>query len=136
VFATGETYSVREFAQAAFDEAGFSLYRTGDGSSGQGLARTADRVVIEIDPRNIRPTEADILQADASRARDILGWEPKAGFCELVAELVGGDFKAVAQEISLREPRLIDKPLIAALRGRQGKTRRFLRRSHLAQRWP
>jgi GDPmannose 4,6-dehydratase len=100
VFATGETHSVREFAAAAFEEAGFGLQWTGIGSSEKGVDKKTGRVLIEIDPRYFRPTEVDILQGDASKARDTLGWEPKVSFSELVAEMVDADIKAVVSEIS------------------------------------
>jgi GDPmannose 4,6-dehydratase len=100
VLATGETYSVREFAEAAFEEAGLSLSWAGDGSSEKGLNKKTGRVVVEIDPRYFRPTEVDILQGDASKAKAMLGWKPKVSFRELVAEMVAADLKAVADEIS------------------------------------
>jgi GDPmannose 4,6-dehydratase len=100
VLATGETHSVREFAEAAFEEAGFGLHWTGDGSSERGLDRKTGRVLIEIDPRYFRPAEVDILHGDASKAKTVLGWEPKVSFRELVAEMVAADLKAVAGEIS------------------------------------
>jgi GDPmannose 4,6-dehydratase len=103
VFATGETHSVREFTQAAFKEAGFSLQWTGNGSSEKGLDQKTGRVLIEIDPRYFRPAEVDILQGDASKARDLLGWEPKVRFRELVAEMVGADLKEVAGETGRSE---------------------------------
>jgi GDPmannose 4,6-dehydratase len=103
VFATGETHSVREFAEAAFEEAGFGLHWTGDGSTEKGLDKKTGRVLIEIDPRYFRPAEVDILQGDASKARRILGWEPKVRFRALVAEMVGADLKAVLGETSRNE---------------------------------
>jgi GDPmannose 4,6-dehydratase len=98
VFATGETHSVREFAETAFEEAGFSLYWTGDGRSEKGLDRKTGRVLIEIDPRYFRPAEVDILQGDASKAQRVLGWKPKVRFRALVAEMVGADLKTVLGE--------------------------------------
>jgi len=98
VLATGETHTVREFAEAAFAEAGFSLDWTGNGPSEKGIDKKTGRVLIEIDPRYFRPTEVDILQGDASKAQRTLGWEPKVSFRELVAEMVGADLKAVLGE--------------------------------------
>jgi GDPmannose 4,6-dehydratase len=98
VLATGEAYSVRDFAEAAFEEAGFSLHWTGSGSFEKGLDKKTGRVLIEIDPHYFRPAEVDVLQGDASKARDMLGWEPRVGFRELVAEMVGADLEAVAAE--------------------------------------
>jgi GDPmannose 4,6-dehydratase len=103
VLATGETHSVREFAEAAFEEAGFGLQWTGDGGSEKGLDRKTGRVLVEIDPHYFRPAEVDILQGDASKAKAVLGWEPTVSFRELVAEMVAADLEAVAGEISRRE---------------------------------
>jgi len=55
------------------------------------------RVLVEIDPRYIRPTEVDHLQGNASKARDQLGWRFKVGFEELVAMMVDRDLAQVTQ---------------------------------------
>jgi GDPmannose 4,6-dehydratase len=103
VFATGETHSVREFAEAAFEEAGFTLQWTGSGSGEKGIDKKTGRALIEIDPRYFRPAEVDILQGDASKARELLGWKPKVSFSELVAEMVAADLKTVLAETSRNE---------------------------------
>jgi GDPmannose 4,6-dehydratase len=103
VFATGETHSVREFADAAFGEAGFTLQWMGNGRAEKGLDKKTGKVLIEIDPRYFRPAEVDILQGDASKAKAILGWAPKVTFRELVAEMVAADLKAVLAETSRNE---------------------------------
>ncbi len=54
----------------------------------------ADEYVV-IDPRYFRPTEVDLLVADASKARRKLGWEPKVTFKELVRIMVDADMEAV-----------------------------------------
>jgi len=78
VIATGETHSIREFLDEAF-----------------GLAGLDWKKYIEIDNRLFRPTEADILLGDASKAKRELGWEPKVKFKELVRIMVEADCKAV-----------------------------------------
>jgi GDPmannose 4,6-dehydratase len=79
VIATGRTHSVREFCEAAFAEANLD-YR--------------DYVVQ--DERFFRPAEVDLLMGDASKAKRILGWEPKTTFSELVREMVTSDLRAIA----------------------------------------
>jgi GDPmannose 4,6-dehydratase len=81
VIATGETRSVREFLDAAFDYAGVDWKRH-----------------VEKDPRYFRPTEVDMLLGDASKARGALGWEPKTSFEQLVRMMVDADLELAARE--------------------------------------
>ncbi len=81
VIGTGETHSVREFVEAAFDYAGLDWQ---------------DHV--EVDPRYFRPTEVDALRADASRARNELGWQARVTFDDLVRIMVDADFEMVGLE--------------------------------------
>jgi len=74
VIATGETHSVREFLEIAFDSAGLDW-----------------RKYVEIDPRYYRPTEVDLLVGDYSKAKNKLGWEPKIKFVELAKLMVEAD---------------------------------------------
>ncbi len=78
VIATGHTYSVEEFLQEAFDYAGLDPDKH-----------------VEIDPRYFRPTEVDVLIGDASRAKEVLGWEPRVSFSELVRIMVDADMETV-----------------------------------------
>jgi len=82
VIATGETHSVREFCQLAFDAVGLDY---------------EDYVVV--DPLFYRPAEVDILLGDAAKARRQLGWQPEVGFEELIADMVDAD---VAQQTDAR----------------------------------
>jgi len=81
VIATGRTHTVREFAELAFAQAGLD-YR--------------DYVVP--DPDLFRPAEVNILQGDASKARQKLGWEHRIGFEALVREMVEADCRALGVE--------------------------------------
>jgi len=93
VVATGEAYSVREFAEAAFRYAGFDLVWEGKGLEEKGIDAKAGRVLIEIHPRYFRPLETEFLLGDANKAREKLGWEPKTKFEELVKIMVDADMK-------------------------------------------
>jgi GDPmannose 4,6-dehydratase len=75
---TGETHSVREFVERAFAAADLDW-----------------REYVEIDPRYYRPAEVDALQADYSKARSRLGWEPTVTFRELVRLMVEADLENV-----------------------------------------
>lgn len=98
VLATGETHSVREFAEEAARLLGFDLVWEGTGEHEKGKDRKTGKVLIEIDPRYFRPAEVDLLQGDASKAKRVLGWVPKIGFSELIRIMVEADKTVVARE--------------------------------------
>lgn len=77
VIGTGESHSVKEFIEAAFKYAGISNWQE----------------YIGIDPRYYRPTEVENLVADASKAKKVLGWQPKVKFEELVGIMMDADLK-------------------------------------------
>ncbi|MCG3115715.1 MAG: GDP-mannose 4,6-dehydratase [Candidatus Manganitrophus sp. SA1] len=80
VIATGETHTVREFAEAAFS-----------------YVELEWKDFVEIDPRYFRPAEVDLLIGDASKAKKKLGWEPKVRFEDLVRIMVEADLSAVKE---------------------------------------
>ncbi|MHA1536185.1 MAG: GDP-mannose 4,6-dehydratase [Alphaproteobacteria bacterium] len=98
VLATGESHTVREFVELAFDRIGRRIEWRGEGVDETGVDRDSGDVLIEIDPRYFRLTEVPILRGDASKARDKLGWTHTTSFAELVAEMVDHDLKLVAEE--------------------------------------
>ncbi|MEP0774402.1 MAG: GDP-mannose 4,6-dehydratase [Acidobacteriota bacterium] len=95
VIGTGQTHSVREFAEAAFAAAGITLRWEGKGLEERGLDAASGRTLITVDPAYLRPAEVDNLQADPRRARERLGWRPRVGFAELVRLMVRHDLEAV-----------------------------------------
>src|SRR5581483_5233792 len=82
VIGTGETHSVREFVQAAFGCAGLDW-----------------RKHVVTDPRYKRPAEVDALQADCSKARRVLGWEPQVTFRQLVRMMVEADIAELERQL-------------------------------------
>lgn len=96
VLATGETHSVREFAERAFACVGRTLQWRGKGTAEEGFDAADGRVLVRVDPRYFRPTEVELLLGDATKARDRLGWQPKTTFAELVREMVEADVAALA----------------------------------------
>ncbi|MEN9577159.1 MAG: GDP-D-mannose dehydratase, NAD(P)-binding [Pseudomonadota bacterium] len=82
VLATGETHSVRELLDVAFSHAGLDW-----------------KEHVEIDPAYFRPSEVDLLQGDASKARAALGWAPRVGFKELIEMMVDADIERVRAKI-------------------------------------
>jgi GDPmannose 4,6-dehydratase len=85
VIATGESHTVREFAQLAFARVGLDWEQ-----------------FVEIDPRYYRPAEVDYLKLDSAKARRVLGWAPRTPFAELVALMVDADVELLADELSGR----------------------------------
>ena len=86
VIATGKTYAVREFVERVFGYLDLDWERH-----------------VEIDPRYFRPTEVDVLQGDATRAREKLGWEPSVRIDELVRRMIEHDLEIARQEKTLTE---------------------------------
>lgn len=95
VIATGESHSVREFAEESFRYAGMEIEWKGKGLKEKGIEKKTGKTRIEIDPRYFRPAEVDMLLGDASKAKKVLGWEPRVKFKELVRIMVDADIKAV-----------------------------------------
>ena len=104
VIATGETRSVREFCDAAFEEAGMPLEWKGQGVNETGVSQNDGRVLVAVDPRYFRPAEVDLLLGDSSKARRILGWEPKTTFNELVKMMVDSDLESVRRTVEGIDP--------------------------------
>jgi GDPmannose 4,6-dehydratase len=95
VVGTGETHSVREFCEAAFAEVDFELEWEGRGDAEVGRERRSGAVRVAVDPKYFRPAEVDALQADATKARELLGWAPTVTFGELVRMMVRHDLAEV-----------------------------------------
>lgn len=95
VLATGETHSVREFCQLAFEWLGFAIEFRGKGPDEVAVDVDSGKELIAIDPRYYRPTEVDTLLGDASKARKVLGWAPRTGFVDLVHLMAEADLLAV-----------------------------------------
>ena len=112
VLGTGESHSIREFVDLAFNHAGIELEWKGTEISEKGIARSLassasssaltstlkpGSVLIEIDPRYFRPTEVEFLQSDPTKAKQKLGWEAKIKFKDLVKIMVDADIKALEE---------------------------------------
>jgi GDPmannose 4,6-dehydratase len=80
VIATGRTHSVRDFVRIAFESAGLGSYEP----------------YVVLDERFVRPAEVDLLIGDPSKAKRVLGWEPKVSFEELVEMMVRADLDRLA----------------------------------------
>ena len=89
VIATGKTYSVQNFVDAAFKNAGME----GEAS-----------MYVKSDSKFFRPSEVDLLVGNATKARNQLGWEPKVNFEGLVARMIKNDIAIQAKVNNLQIP--------------------------------
>jgi GDPmannose 4,6-dehydratase len=131
VFATGETRTVREFVELSFKLAGIEIEWKGEGvkekavvknifTNSQRVITEATKndklvsdlniqrgyikrgdVIVEIDPRYFRPTDVDILIGDATKAKQILGWEPRCSLHDLARDMVESDIKEAVKDFYL-----------------------------------
>jgi GDPmannose 4,6-dehydratase len=79
VIATGESHSVRDLVDVAFNHAGLD--------PGE---------YVKLDPRFLRPAEVDHLIGDAARAKQVLGWQPDVDFRQLVTMMVDADLERLS----------------------------------------
>jgi len=86
VIATGHTYSVKEFLDEVF-----------------GFLNLDWKKYVEVDSRYYRPAEVELLLGDASKAKKLLGWQPKVGFKELAKMMTEADMKIAENEKLIRE---------------------------------
>jgi GDPmannose 4,6-dehydratase len=101
VIATGETHTVREFCELAFQRAGIGIEWRGSGLDEKGYDAATGKVVVEVDPRYLRPTEVELLLGDAAKARQQLGWTPRTSFRDLVDMMTDHDVRLAADEAYL-----------------------------------
>jgi len=102
VLATGETHTVREFVEKAFECIGTTIKWKGPTGTVEEIgvdANDESRVLVRIDPRYFRPTEVELLLGDATKAKNKIGWVPKISFTELVKEMVEADVKMIKGEM-------------------------------------
>jgi GDPmannose 4,6-dehydratase len=100
VIATGRQYSVREFVDAAAKAVDIAIRWEGSGVEEKGYDTSTGACIVAVDPRYFRPTEVETLLGDPTKAREKLGWTPKTGFPELVADMMDHDL-AEAQRDAL-----------------------------------
>lgn len=95
VIATGVTRTVKEFVETAFSEVGIQIKWSGEGVEEKGIDINTNQTVVAVDPKFFRPTEVDLLIGDYAKAKNILGWEPKTSFDQLVKMMVEADLKRI-----------------------------------------
>ena len=103
VIATGEYHTVREFCTLAFKEVGIELRWEGKGVEEKGIDVNTGRELVAVDPKYFRPAEVKQLLGDPTKAKTMLGWNPrKTSFPELVKIMVQHDMKFV-KKLYLKE---------------------------------
>jgi GDPmannose 4,6-dehydratase len=92
VLATGRSLTVREFCSQVFHKIGIEISWRGNGLSEEGVDQNG-KVRIKVDPRYFRPTEVPHLLGDASKAKALLGWEPKITLEALIEEMIDAELQ-------------------------------------------
>lgn len=112
VIATGVTTTVRDFVTMAFKEVGVELEYVGTDEEEKAVVLSSNNpdyyiqpgtVVVEIDPRYFRPAEVDLLVGDASKAKNLLNWQPEHTLNELLSEMVASDLELFSKDKLLME---------------------------------
>lgn len=124
VIATGITTTIRDFIRMAFIEIGLEAEFEGAGVDEyatlvsvneavfskkigpeylKGILNRIGQRVVGVDPQYFRPTEVDLLIGDASKARNILGWEPEYSLADLINDMMVSDIKVMKKESYLKE---------------------------------
>jgi GDPmannose 4,6-dehydratase len=93
VIATGETHTVREFAELSFKEIDIDIEWQGVGVNEKGIDINTGKILVEVDKKYFRPAEVEVLLGNPTKAEKELGWKRKVSFQELVTEMVRYDLE-------------------------------------------
>jgi len=91
VIATGETHTVREFVEIAFQQVGIKIEWTGTGINEIGIDQSTNKPLVRVDQKYFRPAEVELLLGDPTKAEKKLRWKRNVAFKELVSEMVQHD---------------------------------------------
>ena len=124
VVATGVTTEVRTFVQLAFSEVGFSIEFRGEGLNEEGVVTAIDadwvaqtvgeeflsharslvgKAIVAVDPAYFRPTEVEVLLGDATKARNLLHWQPEYTLADIVHDMMESDVQLMKREAYLKQ---------------------------------
>lgn len=93
VIASGETHTVKEFVEKAFEVVDIKIEWMGEGINEKGINKENGRILVEINPKYFRPAEVDLLWGNPEKAKNELGWQTKISFEELVEGMVKYDLE-------------------------------------------
>lgn len=96
VLATNETYTVRQFVEAAFEELGITVRWEGEGVDEKGYDANTGKLLVDVNPEFYRPAEVEFLWGNPAKAEKELGWKRKVDFKNLVAMMMDSDLKEIA----------------------------------------
>ena len=110
VIATGRTETVRKFIEICSEKLGWNnnnqasgIIWEGQGINEVGLRADTKEIVIKVDKRYFRPTEVDLLQGNADKAKKKLGWVPSISLEDLINEMIECDINEANKESLLKE---------------------------------
>lgn len=104
VIATGEQHTVRDFTEKSFAEAGITLRWEGKGIEEKGIDTATGNVLVEVNEAWFRPTDVDTLLGDPTKAKTVLGWNPrKTSYEELIKIMVRHDLELAKRETALKK---------------------------------
>ena len=104
VVATNKTYPVRTFVEMAFNEVDKNIEWVGKGLDEKGIDKKTGNVVVDVNSEFFRPAEVQHLRGDYSKAKSLLGWEPKVGLEKLVEMMVRHDLYILENHKSVYYP--------------------------------
>ncbi|MDX2471625.1 MAG: GDP-mannose 4,6-dehydratase [SAR324 cluster bacterium] len=93
VIATNETNTIERCVEVAFAAGGIEIEWQGEGVDQKGIDKKTGKALVEVSPEFFRPAEVELLIGSPQKAKDILGWEPKTTFKELIELMVAEDIK-------------------------------------------
>lgn len=99
VIATGEQHTVRDFTEKAFQANGINIRWEGSGVEEKGYDKVTGKMLVSVNPKWFRPTDVDNLWGDPTKAKTVLGWNPKkTSYEELVRIMAEHDRELARQE--------------------------------------
>ena len=91
VLATNKQYTIRQFVEYAFEVIGIQIDWIGSGLNEVGVSKSNGDILVRVSKKYFRPAEVDTLLGDYTKAKEILGWEPKVFIKELITKMVNSD---------------------------------------------
>ena len=93
VLATGKTYSIKQMVNMVCQKLEIDIDWKDGGEREVAIDKSSGKIIIGIDPKYYRPAEVELLQGDASKAKEVLGWEPKLSLSEIFDEMIAESLK-------------------------------------------
>jgi len=88
VFASGETHTIKEFVELAFEVGGMEIEWRGEGLDEKGYNKKDGKLLVEVSPKYYRVLETYYLKGNPTKAQTVLNWKNKTSFMDLVRTMV------------------------------------------------